>query len=232
MQRGVQTRTISTPASFAARQLRGRTGDALFAVLRGRASCAPSAGSTAPIPASYRETLDNPALNLDIAQTRTGRIKYGYVVNVEQALTDDDRCVRPLELERRQDRDHGVHRHRCLALARRLDQGHQRWGRPDDVIGIGGAINALSRDHRDFIAAGGLGVLIGDGQLNYRERTDPRDLLRLRAHQAAHADRRLPVHCHQPRLTTPTAASVPHVFSGRFERGVLGLPSSLPSADT
>jgi high affinity Mn2+ porin len=36
---------------------------------------------------------------------------------------------------------------------------------------IGGAINGLSRDHRDFLAAGGLGVLIGDGQLNYsRER--------------------------------------------------------------
>ena len=43
-----------------------------------------------------------------------------------------------------------------------------KWGRPDDVIGIGGAINALSRDHRDFIAAGGLGPLIGDGALNYR----------------------------------------------------------------
>jgi high affinity Mn2+ porin len=44
-----------------------------------------------------------------------------------------------------------------------------KWGRPDDVIGIGGAINALSNDHRDFIAAGGLGPLIGDGQLNYRK---------------------------------------------------------------
>jgi high affinity Mn2+ porin len=43
-----------------------------------------------------------------------------------------------------------------------------RWGRPDDVVGIGGAVNALSKDHRDFIAAGGLGVLIGDGRLNYR----------------------------------------------------------------
>src|SRR6266849_5086267 len=38
---------------------------------------------------SYRETLDNPALNLDIAQTRMGRIKYGYAINLEQALTDD-----------------------------------------------------------------------------------------------------------------------------------------------
>ena len=33
---------------------------------------------------SYRETLDNPALNLDIALTRSGRIKYGYVINLEQ----------------------------------------------------------------------------------------------------------------------------------------------------
>ncbi len=38
---------------------------------------------------SYRETLDNPALNMDIALTRTGRLKYGYVFNVEQSVTDD-----------------------------------------------------------------------------------------------------------------------------------------------
>src|SRR5258706_11720447 len=31
---------------------------------------------------SYRETLDNPAFDLDIAQTRKGRIKYGYVINL------------------------------------------------------------------------------------------------------------------------------------------------------
>jgi high affinity Mn2+ porin len=36
------------------------------------------------------------------------------------------------------------------------------------VIGVGGAINAISQDYRDFLAAGGLGVLIGDGALNYR----------------------------------------------------------------
>src|SRR5262249_49221965 len=43
-----------------------------------------------------------------------------------------------------------------------------RWGRPDDRIGLAGAINTLSQDHRDYIAAGGLGILIGDGRLNYR----------------------------------------------------------------
>jgi len=41
------------------------------------------------------------------------------------------------------------------------------WGRPDDTVGIGGAVNGLSAAHRDFLAAGGFGLLIGDGRLNY-----------------------------------------------------------------
>ncbi|MDU6747387.1 MAG: carbohydrate porin [Bradyrhizobium sp.] len=42
------------------------------------------------------------------------------------------------------------------------------WGRPNDTVGIGGAVNGLSTAHRDYLAAGGNGLLIGDGQLNYR----------------------------------------------------------------
>ncbi|MEA2863485.1 MAG: high affinity Mn2+ porin, partial [Bradyrhizobium sp.] len=116
---------------------------------------------------SYRETLNNPALNLDIAQTREGRIKYGYVFNLEQALTDDIGLFGrwswndgKTEIMAFTDID------ASLSLGASIKGA--RWGRPDDVIGIGGAINALSRDHRDFIATGGLGPLIGDGQLNYR----------------------------------------------------------------
>jgi high affinity Mn2+ porin len=42
------------------------------------------------------------------------------------------------------------------------------WGRPDDTIGIGGIVNGISNDHIAFLNAGGLGILIGDGQLtNY-----------------------------------------------------------------
>ncbi len=41
------------------------------------------------------------------------------------------------------------------------------WGRPTDTVGIGGAVNGLSAAHRDYLAAGGIGLLIGDGQLNY-----------------------------------------------------------------
>jgi high affinity Mn2+ porin len=116
---------------------------------------------------SYRETLNDPALNLDIAQTRAGRIKYGYVFNLEQALTDD------IGLFSRWSWNDGKTEIMAFtdidaSLAGGLSIKGTRWGRPDDVIGIGGAINALSKDHRDFIAAGGLGVLIGDGALNYR----------------------------------------------------------------
>ncbi len=116
---------------------------------------------------SYRETLDNPALNLDISQTRMGRIKYGYVINLEQALSND------VGLFGRWSWNDGKNEIMAftdidLSLSFGTSIKGTRWGRPDDVIGIGGAINGLSRDHRDFIAAGGLGPLIGDGQLNYR----------------------------------------------------------------
>ena len=116
---------------------------------------------------SYRDTLNNPAFNLDIAQTRSGRIKYGYVINLEQAVTDD------IGLFGRWSWNDGKTEIMAFTdIDSSLSLGTSikgtRWGRPDDVIGLGGAINGLSKDHRDFIAAGGLGVLIGDGQLNYR----------------------------------------------------------------
>jgi high affinity Mn2+ porin len=42
------------------------------------------------------------------------------------------------------------------------------WGRPDDTVGIAGVVNGISSAHVAFLNAGGLGVLIGDGQLpNY-----------------------------------------------------------------
>src|SRR5207302_2736558 len=94
--------------------------------------------------------------------------KYGYVLSLEQALTDD------IGLFGRWSWNNGKTEIMAFTdIDASLSLGTSikgtKWGRPDDVIGIGGAINALSRDHRDFIAAGGLGVLIGDGQLNYRK---------------------------------------------------------------
>ena len=41
----------------------------------------------------------------------------------------------------------------------------RRWGRTDDVVGVAGAVNAVSHDFEAYLAAGGLGILIGDGRL-------------------------------------------------------------------
>ena len=43
------------------------------------------------------------------------------------------------------------------------------WGRPDDKVGVGGVLEGLSPAARAYFAAGGLGILIGDGRLNYRQ---------------------------------------------------------------
>jgi high affinity Mn2+ porin len=46
-----------------------------------------------------------------------------------------------------------------LSLAGKL------WGRPDDTFAIAGVANGISSAHQAYLNAGGLGVLVGDGQL-------------------------------------------------------------------
>ncbi len=74
---------------------------------------------------SFRETLDNPALNLDIAQTRRGRIKVGYVVNLEQAITDDIGLFGRWSWNDGKTEITGLHRHQPQPVRRTVDQGHE-----------------------------------------------------------------------------------------------------------
>jgi high affinity Mn2+ porin len=121
----------------------------------------------------YRDALNLVAMNpgLDptdaIVQTRRGRSKYGYAVNLEQAITED------LGVFGRWSWNNGKSEIMAFTdIDASLSGGAvlkgTSWSRPDDKVGLGGAVNGLSRDHRDYIAAGGLGPLIGDGALNYR----------------------------------------------------------------
>jgi len=41
------------------------------------------------------------------------------------------------------------------------------WRRPDDSVGVAFVQNGLGGDHRQYLAAGGLGAFIGDGALSY-----------------------------------------------------------------
>jgi high affinity Mn2+ porin len=110
----------------------------------------------------------NPAIDINtaIVQVRGDNVKYGYVVNLEQALSDD------VGLFARWSWNNGRNEVSAFTdIDSSLSGGAvikgARWGRPDDKLGFAGAINGLSADHRNFLAAGGLGVLVGDGRLNY-----------------------------------------------------------------
>lgn len=41
------------------------------------------------------------------------------------------------------------------------------WDRPSDAFGMALAINGLSNDHKGYLKVGGIGFIIGDGNLNY-----------------------------------------------------------------
>ncbi|MBN9090753.1 MAG: carbohydrate porin [Reyranella sp.] len=101
-----------------------------------------------------------------VAQTRQGRTKYGFYLNLQQDISDtlglfgrfswnDGRS----EISAFTDID------QSLSLGLQLKGAS--WGRPDDRIGLAGAWNMISPDHSRFLAAGGLGVLVGDGRLTY-----------------------------------------------------------------
>ncbi len=126
--------------------------------------------------ASYRGALGASAADplLDINDAVPGlrrvRTKYGFYVNGEQQIAKD------IGVFGRYSWNDGQNEILSFTdIDRSLSGGvsikGSRWGRPSDTIGIGGAINGLSSAHRDFLAAGGLGLLIGDGRLNYSNET-------------------------------------------------------------
>jgi high affinity Mn2+ porin len=50
-------------------------------------------------------------------------------------------------------------------VAAGLSISGRQWGRDDDTFGIAGVVNGISKEHQAFLNAGGLGILVGDGQL-------------------------------------------------------------------
>ena len=122
---------------------------------------------------NYRDALAitaaDPALDINSVMVgiRRDNLKYGFYLNAEQQLMKD------VGLFARASWNDGQNEILSFTdIDRSLSGGlsikGSYWGRPADTVGLGGAINGLSSAHRDFLAAGGLGLLIGDGQLNYR----------------------------------------------------------------
>jgi high affinity Mn2+ porin len=104
----------------------------------------------------------------DLAATRrNGTLKYGFGLNLEQAITHDlgvfarygwaDGKTEAWEFTQ-------IDR----SLSGGVSMGGTRWRRAADHVGLAAVRNYLSGDQRSFLAAGGLGFLIGDGRLSYR----------------------------------------------------------------
>jgi len=121
---------------------RGRMGDYLDAVALGKVT------GTVPDTALVRDTASRP----------------GGVLNIEQQITDDLGAFARLSLnDGSKEAYEFTEINRSAALG--LSLKGTAWGRKDDTIGLAGVNNVLSDSARDYFAAGGLGILIGDGRL-------------------------------------------------------------------
>ena len=101
-----------------------------------------------------------------VAERGYGHQKYGIAYNGEQELSEELGAFLKLSWN-----DGRSETFAFTDIDRSLAAGFAlkglRWGRPDDVVGLAGAVNLLSPDHRRYFGLGGLGIVIGDGQLNY-----------------------------------------------------------------
>jgi high affinity Mn2+ porin len=116
---------------------------------------------------SFADAINLAAMTGDPADTalvRRYRSRSGLSVNAEQQVTDDigvfaragiaSGNIEPYEFS---DIDRTV--------AAGATVSGKKWGRPDDAFGIAGVANGISKQHEAYFNAGGLGILVGDGQL-------------------------------------------------------------------
>ncbi|MEI9996067.1 MAG: carbohydrate porin [Rhizomicrobium sp.] len=100
----------------------------------------------------------------DTALVRRPADRAGFALNAEQEIADhwsaflrfglDDGSKEAFEFTE-------INRSLVLGLSLKGDA----WGRPADTVAIAGVDNAISRAAQRYFAAGGLGILIGDGAL-------------------------------------------------------------------
>jgi high affinity Mn2+ porin len=100
----------------------------------------------------------------DIAALRQAHNKTGFGINLEQPVTEDIGVFARAGITRSQYEEFDFSDiNKTFSIG--VSVSGQRWGRPEDTLGLAGAINDASGAAKRFFAAGGLGIIIGDGQL-------------------------------------------------------------------
>jgi high affinity Mn2+ porin len=120
---------------------------------------------------SYREAIDSYLSGQDTVPDITkyreqGRVKYGFGVNVEQPLTSQWRAFGRLGWNNGSTESFAYTEvDRTASLG--SDLIGKLWHRPNDKVGAAFVTNGISGDHREYLALGGLGFILGDGGLTY-----------------------------------------------------------------
>jgi high affinity Mn2+ porin len=121
---------------------------------------------------NYRESIEEAdGKPPDVTSTRqVGRSKRGFVVNLEQALgATTGLFLRGSWNDGRNEAWAYAEIERSLAVG--LLWKAPLKGRANDEAGIAFVLNGLSKDHREYLGAGGYGFMIGDGRLTYAPET-------------------------------------------------------------
>jgi hypothetical protein len=120
---------------------------------------------------SYRDAIDAYLAGVDpvpdiITYRAQGRVKYGFGLNLEQELTSTLRGFARFGWNNGRTESF-AYTEVDQTLSAGLDLRGNSWRRKDDKIGAAFVSNAISRDHQEYLRLGGVGFLLGDGNLNY-----------------------------------------------------------------
>jgi high affinity Mn2+ porin len=115
----------------------------------------------------YRDAIDQNSAAPDVDATQAyGRHKYGFGISADQYLTNNFGVFAKASYN-----DGKTETWAFTEIDRSLSLGAvlkgTSWRRKDDELGLAFVGNGISKDHQDYLAAGGYGFIIGDGQLNY-----------------------------------------------------------------
>lgn len=118
---------------------------------------------------SYRDAIDLAAATGSIPGTafvRRPAFRPGVALNIEQQLTDNLGAFARLSWN-----DGSEEAFEFTEINQSLAAGLALkgtvWSRPDDTVGVAGVVDEISRSAQTYFAAGGIGILIGDGGLRY-----------------------------------------------------------------
>ncbi len=115
---------------------------------------------------NYQQTLGNPNLQENVDLDAAYRYKYGFGINLDQEIRKNIGVFARVGWS-----DGKNQTYEYTDVDRTVTGGVSlkgaAWRRQQDTVGVAVVVNGLSAVHRQYLAAGGLGITVGDGALDY-----------------------------------------------------------------